>query len=150
MDPPTSSVPLLLPWLYAVVLLSPVVLQSLDVEEADKLRRQLLQEAPASSSNGNSSSRSSSRDFLLNLDLWTDACFPTAVAVAVVACVKGVKRWVLLLLLLLLLPTSCMGCHSCLVPAATSASVSAKTLVKMTLMILLCLMIAEPTLEPIS
>lgn len=29
---------------------------------------------------------------LLNLDLWTDTGFPTAVAVAVVACSKGVKR----------------------------------------------------------
>jgi amino-acid N-acetyltransferase len=91
---------------------------SIDVDEADKLRRQLLQDAQpppangssssstssASSSSGSSSSSSNgslngssngsngSRDCLLNLDLWTDTGFPTAVAVAVVACTKGVKR----------------------------------------------------------
>lgn len=86
---------------------------SIDVDEADKLRRQLLQDAQPPPANGNSSSSSSSssstssssssssngsssgsgsRDCLLNLDLWTDTGFPTAVAVAVVACTKGVKR----------------------------------------------------------
>jgi amino-acid N-acetyltransferase len=92
---------------------------SIDVDEADKLRRQLLQDAQPPPANGNGSSSSSSssssslnssssssssngangssssnggRDCLLNLDLWTDTGFPTAVAVAVVACVKGVKR----------------------------------------------------------
>eukprot|EP00878_Enallax_costatus_P029396 GHUV01031871.1.p1 GENE.GHUV01031871.1~~GHUV01031871.1.p1 ORF type:complete len:184 (-),score=60.57 GHUV01031871.1:25-576(-) len=84
---------------------------SLDADEADRLRRQLLQEnghqqqkdAPSSpssnstngssSSSGSNGSNSSSRDtMLLNLDLWTDTGFPTAVAVAVVACSKGVKR----------------------------------------------------------
>jgi amino-acid N-acetyltransferase len=91
---------------------------SIDVDEADKLRRQLLQDAQlpfaegssssssltstssssissSSSSNGSSNGANGSnggRDCLLNLDLWTDTGFPTAVAVAVVACVKGVKR----------------------------------------------------------
>ncbi|WIA13655.1 hypothetical protein OEZ85_007217 [Tetradesmus obliquus] len=86
---------------------------SIDVDEADKLRRQLLQDAQPPPANGNSnnnsssssssssstsssgngsSSSSGSRDCLLNLDLWTDTGFPTAVAVAVVACTKGVKR----------------------------------------------------------
>jgi hypothetical protein len=100
---------------------------SIDVDEADKLRRQLLQDAQPPPANGSSSNSSSGggltssassssissssssngslngssngangsnggRDCLLNLDLWTDTGFPTAVAVAVVACVKGVKR----------------------------------------------------------
>lgn len=53
----------------------------------------------SSSSNGSSSTGSSPssstdnghnpRDHLLDLDLWTDTGFPTAVAVAVMACVKG-------------------------------------------------------------
>ncbi|KAF8060080.1 NAGS2 [Scenedesmus sp. PABB004] len=73
---------------------------SLDAEEADRLRRQLLADAPASAvaaaaANGagaGAASGGSTADCLLNLDLWTDTGFPTAVAVAVVACVKGVKR----------------------------------------------------------
>jgi hypothetical protein len=97
------------------------MVQSMDAEEADKLRQQQLAQvssnglngfngssnggssplASGESSNGNSSSNngvsSSSkghkgRDFMLNLDLWKDQGFPTAVSVCVVACCKGVKR----------------------------------------------------------
>lgn len=90
------------------------LLQSMDAQEADKLRLQELvatNGAPPSS-NGTSTSSSSNgaarpasaaaaaaagksgskADFLLNLDLWYDTGFPTAVSVAVVACCKGVKR----------------------------------------------------------
>ena len=93
-------------------------LQSMDAEEADKLRQQQLaqvtgsntngfsnngngggsplsSEESTSSSNGNGSSSSrghKGRDFMLNLDLWKDQGFPTAVSVCVVGCCKGVKR----------------------------------------------------------
>lgn len=106
-------------------LMGHVSVASLDAEEADKLRRQVLADVPSrrggagasngalpANGNGSSSYNSSSsghsqgnsptgsgesghhnpRDCLLDLDLWTDTGFPTAVAVAVMACVKGVKR----------------------------------------------------------
>jgi hypothetical protein len=43
--------------------------------------------SPGSSSDGGSGHNP--RELLLDLDLWTDTGFPTAVAVAVMACVKG-------------------------------------------------------------
>jgi hypothetical protein len=109
-------------------LMGHVAIASLDAEEADKMRRQVLADNPGSSSNGRgrssgsssgsssngSSSGSSSngspggsptssgesggshspKELLLDLDLWTDTGFPTGVAVAVMACVKG--EWLLL------------------------------------------------------
>jgi hypothetical protein len=42
--------------------------------------------SPTSSSDSNGNNP---RELLLDLDLWTDTGFPTAVAVAVMACVKG-------------------------------------------------------------
>jgi len=117
-------------------LMGHVAVASLDAEEADKLRRQVLADSSTTNNNSRSSTRDTSRsngngknssssssssggatsssssgvsqggsptssgesghhnprDCLLDLDLWTDTGFPTAVAVAVMACVKGVKR----------------------------------------------------------
>lgn len=116
-------------------LMGHVAVASLDAEEADKLRRQVLADSSTNNTNSRSSTRDTSRsngngkssssnatssgassssgggvsqggsptssgesghhnprDCLLDLDLWTDTGFPTAVAVAVMACVKGVKR----------------------------------------------------------
>jgi hypothetical protein len=94
-------------------LMGHVAVASLDAEEADKMRRQVLADSPGGSngrgrgtsgSNGSSSNGSpggsptssgesggsqSPRELLLDLDLWTDTGFPTAVAIAVMACVKG-------------------------------------------------------------